>query len=208
MIWRGSFSIISGEEALILALNWFMSFLLYVSIAWFFLFIFRIVFVAPFQLSKEQRSEIEKLKEAVKSHLTAIQDDLIRLNMLNVLFDINGPTEFYIDFRIENPSRPTILRNWRLMIDTPKLNKPILVTPRLVSTKVIFGARDVAPIIEALTKEPLEEGGFREEGYTFSFSVSAKDEIGERDATFGLSVDDVKNRTITAQYSCAIIPTV
>lgn len=60
MIWTGVLSIIPGAGSWVQAANWFLSFVLYAIIAWAILFVFRLTFVAPFQLWK--REHIENIK--------------------------------------------------------------------------------------------------------------------------------------------------
>ena len=158
---------------------------------------------APYWIWCDQRDA----KKKADLEIARLSTNLAQLEILRVLFDLNGPTEFYLDFRISNPAAPTVVRAWQLLVATPKLSNPIVAMPRMVFTKVTFNGRNAAPTFEDLTTTPLEQGGVREGRLTFSFPTSAKDQIGERNADFELSAVDVRGRKIKASYSCLIIPT-
>jgi len=55
MIWRGILSIVVGEGQVVKTANWTISFALYTAISLVVLFIFRFVFIAPFQFWKVER---------------------------------------------------------------------------------------------------------------------------------------------------------
>jgi hypothetical protein len=145
---------------------------------------------------------------ALEIQLKAMQADLAQLTILKVSFDANGPTEFYVDYRISNPSSPTTIRAWQLLIAAPRLGStPICVVPQHISTGRLLQDYRGAILVDDMATTPIEQGGIREGRLTFSFSKSAKDTIGECDAIFELSADDIKGHKIRTAYSCAIIPT-
>ena len=144
-------------------------------------------FVSSFAVWQREHSA----RVDAEGRLKQIENQIPQLIIRGALFDTNGPTEFYIDFRISNPSHPTIVRAWRLLIDTPKSRNPILIEPRLISTNKPQDHR-APPAPEDMSMTPLEQGGTRDGRITFSFSMSAKNIIGERDVKFELIAEDVK----------------
>lgn len=140
-------------------------------------------------------------KGAKRSSAPAGATDIAYLEILKVVFDPNGPTEMYVDFRISNPGDPTILRNWNLSIlqGSKKLSN---LAPRVVQTNKLL-TRPLGGIKhDDLPEEPLEKGGQRTGRLTYTF----KDRIPEKDfgsegTRFDLSADDIRGRKIKAKYA-------
>jgi hypothetical protein len=54
------------------------------------------------------------------------------MEITNVAFDTNGPTQMYVECGIANPTTPTVLRDWALSISTDNEEKEL--RPHDVST--------------------------------------------------------------------------
>jgi hypothetical protein len=128
------------------------------------------------------------------------EKDNVHIKILKVDFDPNGPREIYLDFLLSNPGEPTILRNWTLSASGPNGESLDHVVPRVLHTRTTFASSSQSPIVEDLSLSPLEKGGAREGRITYTYDKPAKPIFGKTGTRFWLRTNDVRNRTIEAEY--------
>jgi len=159
---------------------------------------------APYWIWRDEYVAKLKAQGELRRQVTL---SLVHLSIAKVMFDRNGPSEYYVDFEVLNPTSPTILKNWQLFIKTATLTDPLVVTPRFITTDKFVKDAYGPPRSDDMASSPIEQGGKRIGRLGFTFQGSAKDTIGESAASFELTVEDVLARKIIARYSCDFIPT-
>jgi hypothetical protein len=69
MIWRGVIGIFPGEAHGAQVANWLLSFMAYAAISWAVLFLFRVAFIAPFQVWKAQTALLDAATDAAEDRV-------------------------------------------------------------------------------------------------------------------------------------------
>jgi hypothetical protein len=159
-----------------------------------------IIFVFPFVYLWKLTSLPATMNNDLVQQISAYEKDKVQINILKVDFDPNGPNEIYVDFLLSNPGEPTTLRNWTLSVFAPSGEKLDRVAPRLVHTLTTFVPPGL-PVVENLAFTPLEKGGAREGcRVTYTHDQPTKAIFGKTGTRFWLRTNDVKGRTIEAEY--------
>jgi hypothetical protein len=158
-----------------------------------------IIFVFPFVYLWKLGSLPATMNNDLIKQISAYEKDKVQINILKVDFDPNGPNEIYVDFLLSNSGEPTTLRNWTLSGSAPSGEKLDRVTPRSVHTRTTF-VPSGPPAVENLSLSPLEKGGAREGRMTFTHDKPTKPIFGKTGTRFWLRTNDVKGRTIEAEY--------
>jgi hypothetical protein len=126
----------------------------------------------------------------------------VALELTNVSFDQNGPTEMYITLNIRNTGSPTTIRNWRLSVY--EHDKMILAnrTPRVISSgKLVPGLSGMLQP-ENLGDHPLEQGGGRSGRLNFTFPrMFAQDVFGASGLRFRVTAEDISGNQLDSIFT-------
>lgn len=149
-------------------------------------------------VERERAINAEKRADSLQSIIASKAE--VHLDIKDIFFDPNGPTEMRIDCFIENSGRPTIIKKWHLKVETSK-GEEHNFEPRYSNTSKMINVPLVGLVPEDLAITPLEEGGCRifYLGFTI-LDVVPKENFGQAGTRFILSAQDVKNRPIEASF--------
>jgi hypothetical protein len=125
----------------------------------------------------------------------------VKMQITNVLFDPNDPTAFNIIFTLANGGTPTTVKNWKLSIFRDNHELANNWPPKdMYRIKWNFFSSKLDPP-DDLSKRPLNTGEeIMEDGFRWAFQGNAMDEFALAGTKFHLVADDIKGRSIAADY--------
>lgn len=147
--------------------------------------------MAPYWIHKETTSQIEDLK-----------NETIILEIKKVRFDHNSMTEMYIEFIISNPGPPTILRDFKTIVENKKGQQVTLRHRGLNTGKLVaVSGHPKALTQDDFSKSPLAQGELRECTLIFTIpNADAKSLYGSDGNIFIISAKDIKNKIARCRY--------
>jgi hypothetical protein len=123
------------------------------------------------------------------------------LTITGVGFDPNSATEMYVDFEVANPGKPTVIRDWNLVITSPNGQKVQDLNPRfVVGGKTVTGPYGKVIMHSDLTDAPLATGD-RRTGCRLGFTIlgdAPKKRFGTVGTSFEVTAKDVSGNSISA----------
>jgi hypothetical protein len=123
------------------------------------------------------------------------------MKILNVVFDPNGPTEFYIDFQLSNLGAPTTVKGWNLSIFKDGAVLLDRQPPRgTFSPTVTAWTGTLNPPIDLSTR-PLQTGEEMRPHFTWTYQGNAKNTFGQPGTRFHFVAYDIRGREISADYN-------
>ena len=127
----------------------------------------------------------------------------LRISIANVIFDPNGPTELYVEFRLSNLGPPSTIKNFSL--SATRYGRVVLdkLPPRVAFGQLLVGPMGQLIKGEDLSTKPLESGGERDLRFTFTMQGDAKRELGGSGTRFRLIGFDIRDREVVGEYTVA-----
>lgn len=169
------------------------------AVAWVVVFVVRLM-LAPYWVY----FEIEGPLEQASRMLEDVKNDTPHLGVTGVRFDPNGATEMYVDFVISNFGLPTIIRNWIIQTSGGKIGPELRNVPiRYIQTdKLVPFMNTWRP--DDYSTNPIQTGERRTGTLTCTITgENAKEVFGAAGTHFLISVQDVRGRLLTSEYSLA-----
>ena len=124
----------------------------------------------------------------------------VQMQIDKVIFDPNGPTEFYIEFRLANSGRATTLSGWDLSV-----TRGISILIKSFPPRGTFPAKfnpssgQIEPP-DDLSIRPLQSGEAKNCRFTWTYNGNAKEVLGSVGTIFYLMAFDVMGRKVAAAY--------
>ena len=119
-----------------------------------------------------------------------------------VIFDPNGPGEFYVAFRIANLGLPTTIEGWNLSIERSGITL-LSGPPRVTFSPTFNSSTGRLDPPKDLSKTPVQTGEQLNPRFTWTYAGNAKQDFGHPGTRFVLSARDIRRRELRTEY---IIP--
>jgi len=141
--------------------------------------------------SSSQVATIEQKKER----------SMIAMEIRAIQFDVNGPSELYVDIFLRNTGPPATVTGWNLSVYRGEEIILAGMRPRVVPPGRVTFVGSGPPKIEILDRDPIPEGGTVTGRLVFTFSkMVAEDVVGEGGLRFRVLADDVYERRIDTSF--------